>query len=315
MKVLVTGAAGCLGRATVARLAAGGHTVRAVDRVTGATQEGIEWLTVDLSHTEPGALLAGCDAVVHLAALVHRPEITDPDAYRRDNVVLTQAFLAGARRAGVAPGRFVLSSTVSVYGRDHDLAADERTPVAPRTPYAASKLEAEQAVLAAGGVVMRFPVAYGPGDRGNVGHLVQAIARGRFALPGPCDARRSLIASANAAVAMTRAIESGTASNVYLVTDDDDRSVRELVEAIAAALTPPARVRTMPYGPVAAVATIGTWLGRAGLRTRVDLDALRKLTTTFTFSCERAKRAFGYAPVIGFEAGIREAVADATARV
>ena len=314
MKVLVTGAAGCIGRATVSRLAARGHAVRAVDQVAGVARSGVEWIAVDLSHIGPGTLLEGCDAVIHLAALVHRPEITDPAAYHRDNVELTIALLQGARRARIAPGRFVLSSTVAVYGRDYDLVADERTPVAPRTPYARSKLEAEHAVLDSGGVVMRFPVAYGPGDRGNVGRLVHAISRGRFVLPGPCGARRSLVASGNAAAAMVRAIEAGAASDVYLVTDDDDRTVRALVEAIAASLTPPARVRTMAYAPVAAVAAIGTGLARLGLSTRVDLDALRKLTTPLVFSCERAKRVFGYAPVIGFESAIRDAVADVSAR-
>ena len=314
MRVLVTGAAGCIGRATVAHLAATGHAVRAVDRVAGTAGASVAWITAELARADTPALLGGCDAVIHLAALVHRPEITDPAAYRHANVELTRGLLEDARRAGIPPARFVLSSTVSVYGRDHDLAADERTPVDPRTPYARSKLEAEQAVLAAGGVVMRFPVAYGPGDRGNVGRLVRAITRGRFALPGPCDARRSLVASRNAAAAMVRAIENGPGSDVYLVTDDDDRSVRALVEAIAASLTPPARVRTVAYVPVAAVAALGTALGRVGLPTRVDLDALRKLTTTLTFSCGHARRSFGYAPVIGFEAAIREAVADVAAR-
>ena len=49
MKVLVTGAAGCIGRATVSRLAAGGHAVRAVDRVAGVARPGVEWIAVDLS--------------------------------------------------------------------------------------------------------------------------------------------------------------------------------------------------------------------------------------------------------------------------
>jgi nucleoside-diphosphate-sugar epimerase len=315
MKVVVSGAAGCIGRATVSRLVAGGHVVRAVDRVAGAAAPGVEWVTADLAAADPGPLVQGADAIVHLAALVHQPEVTDAAAYHRANVELTRSLIAAARRAGISPARFVLSSTVSVYGRDHDLAADERTPVAPRTPYARSKLEAEQAVLETGGVVMRFPVAYGPGDRGNVGRLVQAIARGRFALPGPCEARRSLVASANAAVAMALAIEREAASDVYLVTDDDDRSVRALAEAIAAALTPPARVRTVAYAPVAAVAAAGSALGRLGLRTRVDLDALRKLTTTLTFSCEHAKRVFGYTPAVGFDAAVRAAVADVAARI
>ncbi|MFI5371826.1 MAG: NAD-dependent epimerase/dehydratase family protein, partial [Candidatus Eisenbacteria bacterium] len=138
MKVLVTGAAGCLGRATVARLAAAGQAVRAVDRVSGAATAGVEWITVDLSRARVAELVAGCEAVVHLAALVHRPDVVDPAAYRHANLELTTALVDAARAAGVTPPRFVFSSTVSVYGRDHDLAADEDTPVDPRTPYARS---------------------------------------------------------------------------------------------------------------------------------------------------------------------------------
>jgi nucleoside-diphosphate-sugar epimerase len=314
MKVLVTGAAGCIGRATVARLAAAGHAVRAVDRVAGAGGAGIEWTTADLSGADAGGLLAGCDAVAHLAALVHRPDVRDPASYRHANFELTRALLDGARGAGITPGRFVFSSTVGVYGRDHDLAADEDTVVDPRTPYARSKHDAERIVLDAGGVVMRFPVAYGPGDRGNVAQLVRAIARGRFVLPGRCDAKRSLIASENAAAAFTRALEAPAPGGLYLVTDDDDRSVRSLAEAIGSALVPPVMVRTVPLLPVAAVAACGTFLGRLGLRIRVDLDALRKLTTPLTFSCERAKRVFGYVPAVRFEDAIRTAVRDVATR-
>jgi nucleoside-diphosphate-sugar epimerase len=314
MKVLVTGAAGCIGRATVARLAAAGHVVRAVDRVAGAAAPGVEWVVRDLSAADPAALAAGCDAVVHLAALVHRPDVRDPAAYRHANVELTARLLAAARKAGVQAARFLFSSTVGVYGRDHDLAADEDTPVDPRTPYARSKLEAERAVLDAGGTVLRFPVAYGPGDRGNVAQLTRAIARGRFVLPGACEAKRSLIASDNAAAAFARALAAPAPAGLYLVTDDDDRSVRALAEAIGRALTPPVEVRTVPLPPVALVASLGTLAGRFGLRTRVDLDALRKLTTRLTFSCARAKQAFGYAPAARFEDAIVAAVKDLAGR-
>src|SRR6185312_8782568 len=114
--------------------------------------------------------VAECEAVLHLAALVHRPEITDPSAYRRSNVEGTRRLLDAAPNAR----RFVFSSTVGVYARDHDLHADESTPVAPRTPYGASKLEAETLVRERGGLVLRFPLVYGPGDRGRMAALIRA---------------------------------------------------------------------------------------------------------------------------------------------
>ena len=49
------------------------------------------------------------------------------------------------------------------------------------------------------GVVLRLPITYGPGDRGNMAQMIRAVAAGRFALPGPCDHPRSFLAADNAA--------------------------------------------------------------------------------------------------------------------
>lgn len=311
MKVLVTGAAGCLGRAVLWRLALGGHQVRAVDLTSrdGASAS-VEWVTADLTTEDLDTLVVDCDAVIHLAALVHRPDVTDPTMYRRINVEITEALADAASAAAVVPTRFIFSSTVGVYGRDHDLHADESSIVAPATPYAASKLDAERAVLKRGGVVLRFPVVYGAGDRGNVAQLIRAVAAGRFVLPGRCTAPRSLVASANAAEACVRALEGVAPTGVYLVTDNDDRSVRVLVETMASSLIPPVRVRTAPYAPIWCAAAAGSMLGGVGVRSPITLDALRKLTTPLTFSCELARQTFGYQPVLRFDEAVAAAVAD-----
>jgi nucleoside-diphosphate-sugar epimerase len=311
MRVLVTGAAGCLGRATLERLAARGVTTRGFDRLDRGATRADEWVMGDLLQNDLAPVCRGCDAVVHLAALVHRPDVTDPAAYERANVEGTARLLAASRAAGLPEGRFVLSSTVGVYGRDHDLDADESTPVDPRTPYAVSKLRAEEKVRDRGGVVLRFPVVYGPGDRGNVAQLVRAVARGRFALPGRCDRPRSLVAAANAAEGIARALESAPPGGLYLVTDDHDLGVRALVERIADSLPGKPRPREAPYALVWAAALAGSVAAALGLRTPVTLDALRKLTTRLTFSCARARRELGYRPVLDVDEALRRAVEDA----
>ena len=312
MKVLVTGAAGCLGRAAQARLVAGGHGVRGLD-VAAAPAGAPEWVRGDLLAADLAAACAGCEAVLHLAALVHRPEITDPAEYRRINVEGTRRLLEAAAAAGVPAARFVLSSTVGVYPRDHDLHADEDTPCAPRTPYGASKLEAEGLVRERGGVVLRFPLLYGPGDRGRMAMLIRAIAGGRFVLPGPCAAPRSLVASANAAEAMALSLERAAAGCVYLVTDDDDAPVKRMVAAIVAALPGRAMPPHVPLALLWPAALAGSALATLGLPAPLTRGALLKLSTPLTFSCARAKRDLGYRPVMALEPGLRQEVDEIVA--
>lgn len=317
MKVLVTGAPGCVGRAVVRRLLADGHSVRAIWRGAspadaGLPQEGaIEWVRADLTRDDPLPLALGCDAVVHLAALVHHPEVKDPDAYRLANATVTARLHDAAIAAGLKPGHFVFASTVAVYGRDFDLHADESTPVAPRTPYASSKLAGERAVIERKGIVLRLPITYGPGDRGNMAQMIRAIAAGRFALPGPCDQPRSFLAADNAAHAVALALDRAPAGETFLLTDDDDRSTRVLAGGIAGVLAElgrPVRVREAPVALVWPAAALGSALGAVGMRVPVTLSALRKLTTRLTFSCANARTGLGYAPVRGFDDALRGAV-------
>jgi nucleoside-diphosphate-sugar epimerase len=322
VKVLVTGATGCVGRAVVRTMLDAGHAVRGVwrgvapaDAGLPAAGPGLEWVRAELTRDDPLPLALGCDAVVHLAALVHHPEVRDPAAYMLANATVTANLHDAAIAAGLRRGRFVFASTVAVYGRDYDLHADETTPVAPLTPYGRSKLAGEAAVRERNGVVLRLPITYGPGDRGNMAQLIRAVAAGRFALPGACDKPRSFLAAENAAhaVACALALPQPPGDDLFLVTDQDDRSTRGVVTTIAAALAaggrPAPPVREAPYALVWAAALAGSALGATGLRVPVTLSALRKLTTGLTFSSERARAQLGYAPVRRFDVALGDAVA------
>jgi len=325
VKVLVTGATGCVGRAVVRTLLDAGHTVRGVWRGVAPAHAGLpeaggtlEWVRAELTRDDLLALTLGCDAVVHLAALVHHPEVHDLAAYTLANTTVTTNLHDAAIAGGLRRGRFVFASTVAVYGKDFDLHADETTPVAPRTPYGRSKLAAEQMVRERHGIVLRLPITYGPGDRGNMAQLIRAVAAGRFALPGPCDKPRSFLAADNAAhaVACALALPQPPDDDLFLVTDREDRSTRGVVTTIAAALAAggrEVRVREAPYPLVWAAALAGSTLGALGLRVPVTLAALRKLTTGLTFSSERARAQLGYAPVRRLDDALRGAVAATSA--
>ena len=99
------------------------------------------------------------------------------------NVEGTMNLLEAAKRNRVK--RVVFYSTVGVYGKDADFHGDELSPCQPGSVYAKSKYSAEQLIMNSSndggpeGVVLRFPVVYGPLDRGNVARLIKSV-HGRY---------------------------------------------------------------------------------------------------------------------------------------
>lgn len=312
-RVLVTGAAGCLGTALCRQLAEAGDAVRGLGRSTmpPSPHAALEWREADLVTADLRPVVADCQAVVHAAALVHRPEVRDAAAYRQQNVQATLRLLDAANSAGIAPQQFVFISSTAVYGRDHNFHGDETTPCQPNTPYGQSKLDAERLVLERGGVVLRLPLMYGPGDRGNMARLIHAIARGRFVLPGRCQQPRSMVSSANAAAAVRAALDGVAGQQTFLITDDRDLTVRQLAELIRGAIPRPPAIRTVPLPLLWPVAAAGSLASRAGLPAPITLATLRKLTGRLTFSCEKAKAQLGYRPIVAPPEAIPQAVRDA----
>lgn len=302
MKVLVTGASGFVGSALVPVLAARGHAVRAAARRPLDIADSV--VVGDLGpDTDWRAALAGCDAVVHLAARVHvmRDAAGDPlAAYRRANTAGTMALAEQARSAGVR--RFVFASTAKVLGesspRGRPFTDDD--PPAPVDPYAVSKAEAEQrlaALAAEGGMrvaTVRPPLVYGPGVGANFLRLMTAIARGRPLPLGSIANRRSLVYAGNLAAAIAALLEHADASGPYLVSDGEDLSTPDLVRRVAAALgTPP---RLVPVPP-ALFAAAGAVLGK-----RAEVE---RLTGDFALAPTRLA-ALGWRPPFTVAQGLAE---------
>ena len=189
----VTGASGFIGGALVRRLAERGQEVLPAHR--GEAARGISDLA-RRSEADLARMLAGVDAVYHLAGLhegSRHATAADFDAVNRD---LTLRLFNAACAAGVRT--FVWLSTIKVLG---EVAAEPLGPEAPYAPvggYAQSKTRAERALLDAGGhatalAVVRPPLVYGPGVRGNFAALMRLCWTG---LPLPlagATALRSMV--------------------------------------------------------------------------------------------------------------------------
>ncbi|MBM3274299.1 MAG: GDP-mannose 4,6-dehydratase, partial [Candidatus Sericytochromatia bacterium] len=156
MKILVTGGAGFIGCNLVRHLveAYPDDFIVNLDALTYAgcrasvrdLEEKPNYSFIEGDITDAALVedvMAGVDAVMHLAAESHVDRsITDPGAFVRTNVLGTQVLLEAARRRGVA--RFLYVSTDEVMGSlGPDGLFSEDTPLAPNSPYSASKAGGE----------------------------------------------------------------------------------------------------------------------------------------------------------------------------
>lgn len=262
-KVLVTGATGFVGRQCCRSLSELGHAVIIVVRDTHCGRN-----LLDLPHqkhliigdigptTAWNGILEGIEVVVHLAARVHvmREKAASPlTEFRRVNSLGTEHLARSAARAGVQ--RFVYLSTIKVNGETTvKRPFTEQDRPAPCDPYAVSKWEAEQALqrisLETGleVVVIRLPLVYGPGVRGNFLRLVQLISGG-VPLPfGSIKNSRSLLGLTNLVdLISTCVVHHAAANQTFLVSDREPLSTPALIAHIAAALQRSARL--LPFPP------------------------------------------------------------------
>lgn len=303
--VLVTGADGFVGRVLVDRLRRHGRPVVAVTRGLLAERSGggagARGDLADFAHWPD--LLAGVEGVVHLAARAHviRDAATDPLAeFRRTNVAGTECLLRAAVASGVH--RFVFLSSIGVLGNDSGARAFKADdPPRPVEDYARSKWEAEQRLhsIAPGTsietVVVRPPLVYGPGVKGNFRRLLGLVDRG---LPLPfagLEARRSFIGVENLAELLVACVDHPEASGqTFLAADGEDVTLPGLLEALGRGLGRPARLFRAPWGLLDALAKLA---GRH--------EDLARLAGSLRVDASRTRRVLGWEPRVSFEAGIR----------
>ena len=326
MRFLVTGANGFVGKPLCAELARQGQSVRAAVRsasspidhtdvaVVGAIDGGTNW----------AAALRDVDVVIHLAARVHvmKDNAADPLAeFLRVNMQGTENLAQQAAHAGVK--RLVYVSSIKVNGEstlypsspypgsspaqggaERNIFTASDIPDPP-DPYAASKWQAEQVLRRIAQetglevVIVRPPLVYGPGVKGNLLRLLQAVDKG---IPLPFASvrnARSLLYLGNLVDALiVCATHPDAFGQTYLISDGEDISTPELLRQLGAAMGHPACL--LPCPPV--------WLKLAA-RLAGKTDQVERLLGSLQVDGGKIRHELGWRPPYTLAQGLN-AMAD-----
>lgn len=306
MRIAVVGAGGFVGRPLVGRLASDGHDVVPVVR----TPQGLagERVIGDIVSADWAPVLSGADVVIHLAARVHmmNDQAEDPLAeFRRVNTAGTLALAQAAARAGVK--RFIFLSTIKVNGEATRPGQPFRSTDLPQAsdPYGISKQEAEAALLElaqATGMevtVIRPPLIYGPGVKGNLRSLIKALRRGvPLPLGGITGNRRSLVGIGNLISLIGVAMTHPAAANAtFLVSDGEDVSTTGLLQTLARAMGRKPRLLPVPAGAIRLVAAL------TGKKAAAD-----RLVGNLQVDISDTREKLGWTPPVSLGAGMQAAV-------
>lgn len=278
MRVLVTGANGFVGRAMCQYLAAHDYDVLpVVRRICGLQNEIIA--DINTPRSVWLSMLSQCDAVIHLAGRAHvmRESAADPmQAFVEANVEFTKFLAEMSADASVA--RFVFVSTIKVNGETacakKPFSAD--AAINPSDCYSQSKWMAEQVLIklatrrAMEVVIVRPPLIYGAGVKGNFQSLVRWMGKG-WPLPfGAVANCRSLVGVTNLAsflsLCANRDKSPKAANEIFLISDAESLSTTALLKRMAKAAK---RQPLLLPVPLAALRFLFNFFGKSSVSDRL----------------------------------------------
>jgi len=306
MKVLITGATGFVGHHVACALAAQGADLRMLVRKSSnlANLEGIPGDTFIGDLAEPESLrsgLAGCDAVVHVAA-DYRLWIRNPQSMYRANVDGTRELLRLAREARVK--RFVYTSSVAtMHFRRDGLVINEDTPVSLADMvghYKRSKFQAEQEAIAAAQkgqkvVILNPTTPIGPNDAKPTptGRIFVDFLSRKF--PAYVDTGLNLVDVAEVACTHVTAWTKGRFGRRYIL-GGENLTLKQILYKMSAITGIPSPTVKIPFFVAATYAFFEEWrTGRLrGREPRATLEEVRMGRKKMFASSARAQQELGF---------------------
>jgi nucleoside-diphosphate-sugar epimerase len=316
MQIILTGASGFIGRAFFNAAQQRSIKIRSVFRNYEQTKnyDHIRNSCVTIpsieADTDWSEALVDVDVVVHCAARVHvmyDATITPFDEFYKVNVAGTLNLARQSALAGVK--RFVFLSSIKVNGEATlpGRAFSSYDVPDPKDAYGISKTEAEAGLrllsLETGMevVIIRPPLVYGPGVKGNFSSLQRWVARG---LPLPLASattnRRSLVGLDNLVDLILICVDHPKAANqTFLVSDGEDLSTADLLKRIGISLNRPAKLIPLPMSVLIMSSRL---LGKSSIAQRLLGSLQVDISTTCTL--------LDWKPPFSVDEGLRRAVQE-----
>lgn len=304
LKIAVTGAAGFLGTEVLRKLnEAGSHPVAIVRTPPGGGVPYDVRVAGDLATAPLEPLLAGCDAVVNLAARVHVVRRESPAEALRRHFAMNCDFpvrLANAARYAGLSRMVQLSSVAAIASNTPGFVADDGSPERPTTPYGKAKLAADRALAELSVphmtiMSLRPPAIYGPGVGAFFAKLLGAARLGVPLPVGGYHNRRSFAYVDNVADAVVTALGSGL-EGAFVITDSPPISTADLYRRLLAMYDHGDRVFDAPRGVI-------TPLLRLALR-----DRAQSLVGDAAYDGSRFAAATGWRPRIAMDEALARTV-------
>lgn len=288
MKLLFTGASGFLGNNILSDL-----SLKYSIKTIGLTD--CDDYKVNMAKCIP-VLKESYDVVLHAAGKAHSIPKTEQEKQVFFDVNYNGTINLCKSLEANPPKSFIFISTVAVYGVDFGENISEEYPLKGNTPYALSKIQAEQflidwclkynVILS----ILRPSLIAGPNPPGNLGDMIRGIKTGRYFSIGEGQARKSVLMVKDIANLIPLLVEKG---GIYNVCDNLHPTFRELELVISSQLGKKVPL-SIPYWVAKSMALVGDCLGK---KAPIDSLKLRKITESLTFSNEKAKRELGWKPL------------------
>lgn len=296
MRILITGVHGFVGTNLVNYLSKD-NLIYGLDIISPA-KEGLQF-TFSWDYLDKGDELPEIDAIIHLAGKAHDTKNkAAAETYFKVNRDLTiKIFDYFCEHPSIK--KFVFFSTAKAAADKVDGVLTEDVIPSPVGPYGESKIAAEQYILKTmknypdefkdrGVYIFRPCMIHGPGNKGNLNLLYNAVRKG---IPWPLGAfenRRSFTSVENVCFAVNGVLAKNVKSGIYNMGDDEALSTNELIEEICDSLGKKAHIWKLPKRMMMIAAKLGGWL-----HLPLNPDRLQKLTENYVSSNEKIKKALG----------------------
>ena len=289
-KVLVTGASGFLGKHIVKALSHQ-YIIHTLSRHAAADYQ------TDLASQIP-PINTQYEMVVHAAAKAHQVSVNSSDAeeFFQLNVNGISRLCEAFERCNLYPEKFVLISSVAVYGLEEGKLIKEEQPLNGVSAYARSKIEGEIILTEwcnKHGVklsILRLPLIAGPHPPGNLGAMINAVKNNRYFTIDEGEARKSIVLADDVAKWLPQIAATG---GTYHLTDGYHPCFSELAAVISKQLGKN-QPMSIPRWLALPLALAGNYLGE---RAVLNSSKLRKITATLTFDDSKARESFGWNPL------------------